>query len=459
LATIIACTYSVLHLSIPEQRAGRDPGWRGDIKWFFKHNWGPVKWTISTTLLPEYILGRAAADYIVAWRELAKLHKNVPETKKTVTMTHFLFAAMGGLVVTASKDKLPATPEVRTPRPSTPRPSSVGNDETRMGIPFLTEDAARASGSRSIDRDGRSFELNSYAENNDTQRILQTPTPSQQSPALKLDSKSETNSVRLFPTTLRFVLEERLITSELPSQEEIMDRSKSDMFGKFLTMVQIGYFIVEMIVRQARDLAISQLEIGVAGFVACSFFTYFFCLNKPKAVNTTFTIHDFGPEGIPQRVLDVQRDSAPESSFSKEDWSRFDRPFRNDATFGENGTLGTGPGFIILTIASVPMGAIHIIAWNYLFPSFVDLTLWRVAAVLSTATVFLFLIVAEGVEILDRRTFSRWHQILGMAILIALIVAYFGSRLVLMVEMFRCLFFLPPEAFVTTWTANIPHIG
>jgi hypothetical protein len=32
LFTIIACTWTVQHLNVPEQREGRDPGWLGDIK-------------------------------------------------------------------------------------------------------------------------------------------------------------------------------------------------------------------------------------------------------------------------------------------------------------------------------------------------------------------------------------------------------------------------------------------
>ncbi len=35
-ASIIACTYSTLHLNVPEQRRGRDQGWTGDLKWAMK---------------------------------------------------------------------------------------------------------------------------------------------------------------------------------------------------------------------------------------------------------------------------------------------------------------------------------------------------------------------------------------------------------------------------------------
>ena len=41
----------------------------------------------------------------------------------------------------------------------------------------------------------------------------------------------------------------------------------------------------------------------------------------------------------------------------------------------------------------------------------------------------------------------------------AIMVAYVVARLFLMFEVFRTLFFLPPGAFVATWSSSIPHVG
>jgi len=43
LFTIIACTRSVQHLNIPEQREGWDLGWLGDIKCASKGAWTSLK--------------------------------------------------------------------------------------------------------------------------------------------------------------------------------------------------------------------------------------------------------------------------------------------------------------------------------------------------------------------------------------------------------------------------------
>jgi len=42
---------------------------------------------------------------------------------------------------------------------------------------------------------------------------------------------------------------------------------------------------------------------------------------------------------------------------------------------------------------------------------------------------------------------------------IALALLYIVGRFVLLVEIFRTLLFLPPDAFVTTSASNIPHVS
>lgn len=97
LATIITCTYTILHLSVPEQRRDRDPGWRGDIKW--SPFWRSLKWSLITAIFPEFILAMSIADWRAARKLLRRLHGSKPETKRTWTLTHMLFARMGGFAI------------------------------------------------------------------------------------------------------------------------------------------------------------------------------------------------------------------------------------------------------------------------------------------------------------------------------------------------------------------------
>src|ERR1700735_4825876 len=49
---IIACTWTIQHLNVPEQRNGRDPGWVGDLKWKLKGFLQSAKWMVITMLAP-----------------------------------------------------------------------------------------------------------------------------------------------------------------------------------------------------------------------------------------------------------------------------------------------------------------------------------------------------------------------------------------------------------------------
>src|SRR3984885_13612530 len=56
LFTIIACTWTVQHLNVPEQREGRNPGVWGSIWWAIKRGWTSAKWILTTVLAPEILL-------------------------------------------------------------------------------------------------------------------------------------------------------------------------------------------------------------------------------------------------------------------------------------------------------------------------------------------------------------------------------------------------------------------
>src|SRR6187402_1327261 len=75
LFTIVACTWTVQHLNIPEQRDGRDPGWKGDLKWLLRRLWTSLKWMLATMIAPELLLAKAWQDLAVAYADLPTLKK------------------------------------------------------------------------------------------------------------------------------------------------------------------------------------------------------------------------------------------------------------------------------------------------------------------------------------------------------------------------------------------------
>lgn len=55
----------------------------------------------------------------------------------------------------------------------------------------------------------------------------------------------------------------------LPTEADILDRSKSDRFAKSITILQVSYFCISCFVRLGRHLPITLLELGTLGFAAC----------------------------------------------------------------------------------------------------------------------------------------------------------------------------------------------
>ena len=143
------------------------------------------------------------------------------------------------------------------------------------------------------------------------------------------------------------------------------------------------------------------------------------------------------------------------------------RPYAND-DFLMAGGLGRILVFRGL-VTSVLVGAIHLVGWNFEFPTPVDSWLWRVAALVSTGLVpFLFMLATLVLEmvVMAIEDVNGWDPLppgSDVKSSAALKWGAFGlyglARLVLVVEMFRCLFYPPPDAFTSTWTVNIPHIG
>lgn len=279
----------------------------------------------------------------------------------------------------------------------------------------------------------------------------------------------------------------------LPSMSlaEISSKSHCDFLVKTTAVGQVLWLFIQTLARGIRSLPISQLEIATLAFSTCAFTSYLFSWRKPQDVQlATFvgSIDNLTVRQI-QDLLDASGHSlfwhmlgfAP---FLKKQWRDRENnlfgPIANDITYWDLeipvplGTrhdvthtvdytfLGTGT-----LLASVMFGAVHCVAWNFQFPTEIEKTLWRVASLVST----LILLIHPLVHTL-KALFLAWVPVpVGFLVVkkglriatgsltLVVMVGYVFARLFLMVEIFRSLFFLPPGAFVSTWSSSIPHIG
>lgn len=75
-----------------------------------------------------------------------------------------------------------------------------------------------------------------------------------------------------------------------PSQEEILDRSKSDNFTRSLVVLHIVWFVANCITRLVKGLPTTQLEMGIMGTAVCSLISYSMISQKPHAVKTATVV-------------------------------------------------------------------------------------------------------------------------------------------------------------------------
>jgi hypothetical protein len=302
--------------------------------------------------------------------------------------------------------------------------------------------------------------------------------------------------------------------------EEINDKSKSDSLVRVITVVQIIWMLIQVIARAFRSLAISQLEVSVVAFAVCAVMLYGINWEKPKGVQVPITIISY-PGPFPQDTMDIaerDRDRADNifdlvigaiefvgksvallgeavgGSWSldlvmvigaikfvrksvallgetADTWPlgnpipnvyNRDVPWINWTMLG--GELRVSKSDIFgLFLGTTVFGAVHIAAWNFDFPTPVESLMWKITAVLCTTIILVFVCFVLVIDVLFKMELSGMVKFMaGLAAGITMLsipVIYVVCRLFLVVEVFRCLCFLPPSAYVATWAANVPHVA
>ncbi|KAG6914726.1 hypothetical protein DXG01_015737 [Tephrocybe rancida] len=74
------------------------------------------------------------------------------------------------------------------------------------------------------------------------------------------------------------------------SELEIQDRSKGDVLAKSLVLLQVSWFILQVVARAVQHLAVTELEIATLAFAILNIMTYLCWWNKPLDVNLPIKI-------------------------------------------------------------------------------------------------------------------------------------------------------------------------
>lgn len=95
----------------------------------------------------------------------------------------------------------------------------------------------------------------------------------------------------LLPERFEALLEQQKIEMPTITEEDIQDRSKADGLGKALVILQIFWFVVQVIARRLQGLVITPLELVTLAFAAFNAIMYYFWWNKPLNVESTVPVY------------------------------------------------------------------------------------------------------------------------------------------------------------------------
>ena len=239
------------------------------------------------------------------------------------------------------------------------------------------------------------------------------------------------------------------------SEESIRDKSNADGAVKLLALGQVSWFMAQCIMRRVHNLPLSQLETMTLSYIPLVALTYFFWWVKPKDVMTPSIIElpdmlsgqktifeskavssVFDSEGIGKqdslrtiwyltpRVFEKEAEDkalqeaerkatqeAKERTASQEakqaiarDVERGEslesKPVAVTSTMAKKETVvgywdpelyHSGILWPVICLFGASFGALHLVSWNTVFPTVVELWLWRAAALLSIVSMLVFM--------------------------------------------------------------------
>ena len=380
---------------------------------------------LANMIAPEVALGKAWSDLETAKLELGQLQAFADNDGVPWSLTHSLFANIGGFVIRISTEKTRG------------RPALIGNG---------------------TQKDSEIPVVESKIDSKSAQIKEATLAP------------SYSNPFHLTASDICRLRDAGLLAS-LPyvTLGEINDKSKSDSFARAITIFQIAWTGVQVIARAVRHLPISQLEITVVAFSVCAIVTYGLNWEKPKGVEVPYTLLQYQRE-IPKEVLKVLKGRPkyrpyfftslaeefgkvlPVKKFFSTLFGSSQRNRLMGSPISNDDTRDDGSGDVLgILIGTVLFGALHIAAWNFIFPTRAEQIIWWITSLFCTTLILIFIPIVLLVE--------RFTPDLDDFVFALLSILYVLARLFLMVEIFRTLCFLPPDAYVATWASNIPHIA
>ena len=231
------------------------------------------------------------------------------------------------------------------------------------------------------------------------------------------------------------------------SSDELKSRSTSDWAIKLFAVVQIVWFMMQVLARAILGNQTIALELLTAGLILCSLVTYGFYWRRPQNVEYPVTIK-------------LSRDVSNDSGLNERGHSG--NQVSQSAELDSISNFENERDTTTFAVGSV-FGAIHCLAWNSPFPTPTEQFLWRLCSVIVTSlpainlTVFIYCYYEERPGAKLNYFMDTWP---GVWILFGGWGLYTIARIIHIVLAFTSLRALPADAYQTMdWNQYFPHFG
>ncbi|KAG2098750.1 uncharacterized protein F5147DRAFT_357282 [Suillus discolor] len=263
-------------------------------------------------------------------------------------------------------------------------------------------------------------------------------------------------------------------------EADIEGRSKGDALSKGVAILQLGWFILQLVARYIQQRPVTLLEIDTLAIVCLSCIAYGLWWNKPKDVRRPHPIHwNKNKAEVLQDLSFTYEKVNPE--FSLDRWHHYLLVFIYPLRSLMGTAVTVSPCAVrahripslggyadehrhdrdhVITLflgcfCAVIYGGLHCLGWHYLFQWHTDQVLWRVASIVM-ASASVPLLLTFGWVILSDSPHDSW--VVRFAVVTTAFI-YIAARVTLIVLLVSSLRSLPPGVYDTVaWTTFVPHV-
>ncbi|KAF2245606.1 hypothetical protein BU26DRAFT_607821 [Trematosphaeria pertusa] len=366
LTTILACTWTILHLNVPSIK---DTTWKKVKR--------KIKWMAITILFPEFIFSKAMCELRTAVEDL-----------RTMSNTEDL----GGWNVAFGRGV-----RLLWQFFNFFNKADDGDGKSETSAQEVSGEAVNSQSAYSLQRssestgesvDSQSTYYTSLAEKRRTWTLTHSYFANMGGLVWLTDSYSRPVTASDMVDCCLKEMHDPLPFLQL-SVDEIRDRSKADWLVKTVAAGQISWLVVSVITRAVRRLPVTQLEICTVAFAALVIVTYAANWSKPKDVELPVLVPV--PDGLRNELETVCTAWSLETENLEAFFVRLLLPSspENGAVhrIGNDTMKKTQTNMLVisywLTISTMAFGGLHCAAWGTEFPTNIEKVVWISASALS----------------------------------------------------------------------------